>query len=128
MFHAAAHVMIVGYQANGTLGRRLVDGDPTVKIHGDEYQVKAEVHTVGGLSAHADMNDLLRWIGNFKSNPQVHVVHGEAEVKQDFRATLESRLGLRATVPGPGKFWSCKTTDTGARDAQRHPDTAAEMA
>ncbi|HXK55558.1 MAG TPA: MBL fold metallo-hydrolase [Gammaproteobacteria bacterium] len=101
---SGAHVMIVGYQANGTLGRRLVDGDPTVKIHGDEYQVKAEVHTVGGLSAHADMNDLLRWIGNFKSNPQVHVVHGEAEVKQDFRATLESRLGLRATVPGPGEI------------------------
>jgi metallo-beta-lactamase family protein len=96
--------MIVGYQANGTLGRRLVNGEPTIRIHGDEYRVKASIHTVGGLSAHADMDDLLRWIGNFKSNPQVHVVHGEAEVKQDFRDTLESRLDLQASVPAPGEI------------------------
>ena len=99
-----AHIMIVGYQANGTLGRRLVNGEPTIRIHGDEYRVKASIHTVGGLSAHADMDDLLRWIGNFKSNPQVHVVHGEAEVKQDFRDTLESRLNLQASVPAPGEI------------------------
>jgi len=99
---SGAHIMIVGYQASGTLGRRLVDGDSSIKIHGDEYRVKAKIHTVGGLSAHADMDDLLRWTGNFKSDPQVHVVHGEAEVKQDFRNTLESRLNMRASVPGPG--------------------------
>jgi metallo-beta-lactamase family protein len=97
-----AHIMIVGYQANGTLGRKLVDGAPTVKIHGKEYQVKAHVHTVGGLSAHADADDLTRWMRNFKSNPQVHVVHGEAEAKGDFRARLESELRLQAKVPGPG--------------------------
>lgn len=97
-----AHVMIVGYQANGTLGRALVDGKPIVKIHGDEYRVKAKVHTVGGLSAHADVDDLMRWIGNFKTNPIVHVVHGEPESKQDFRNKLESELNLKASVPGPG--------------------------
>ncbi|MCB1905055.1 MAG: MBL fold metallo-hydrolase, partial [Gammaproteobacteria bacterium] len=64
------------------------------KIYGDEYRVKAKIHTVGGLSAHADMDDLMRWLGNFKSNPQVHVVHGEPEVKQDFRNTIESQLKL----------------------------------
>lgn len=97
-----AHVMIVGYQAPGTLGRKLVDGDPTVRIHGKEYRVKAQIHTVGGLSAHADVDDLKRWVGNFSSNPQVHVVHGDTQPKQDFRDALESELGLRADVPGPG--------------------------
>ncbi|MCU7797477.1 MAG: MBL fold metallo-hydrolase [Candidatus Thiodiazotropha sp. (ex Myrtea spinifera)] len=97
-----AHIMIVGYQANGTLGRALVDGKPTVRIHGDEYRVKAKVHTVGGLSAHADIDDLSKWIGNFKTKPQVHVVHGEPESKQDFRNKLENDFHLQADVPEPG--------------------------
>ncbi|MCU7828137.1 MAG: MBL fold metallo-hydrolase [Candidatus Thiodiazotropha sp. (ex Myrtea sp. 'scaly one' KF741663)] len=97
-----AHIMIVGYQANGTLGRALVDGKPTVRIHGDEYRVKARVHTVGGLSAHADIDDLSKWIGNFKTKPQVHVVHGEPESKQDFRNKLENDFHLQADVPEPG--------------------------
>ena len=97
-----AHIMIVGYQAHGTLGRALVDGKPTVRIHGEEYRVKAKVHTVGGLSAHADVDDLSKWIGNFKQKPQVHVVHGEPESKQDFRDGLERDFNLQADVPGPG--------------------------
>ena len=99
---SGAHIMIVGYQANGTLGRALVDGKPTVKIHGKEYRVKAQVHTVGGLSAHADVDDLMRWVRNIKSNPQVHVVHGETEAKLAFRDRLESELHLQASVPAPG--------------------------
>jgi metallo-beta-lactamase family protein len=99
---SGAHIMIVGYQANGTLGRALVDGKPTVKIHGKEYPVKASVHTVGGLSAHADADDLTRWVRNFNSKPLVHVVHGEPESKQAFRDRLESELHLEASVPGPG--------------------------
>ena len=99
---SGAHIMIVGYQANGTMGRALVDGAPTVKIHGKEYKVKAHVHTVGGLSAHADADDLMRWVRNFKSNPQVHVVHGETEAKREFRDRLENELHLQARVPQPG--------------------------
>ncbi len=102
---SGAHIMIVGYQANGTLGRALVDGKPRVRIHGDEYRVKASIHTVGGLSAHADVDDLMRWTRNFKSNPQVHVVHGETESKHDFRNKLESELNLHASVPGPGDIF-----------------------
>lgn len=100
--HKGAHVMIVGYQANGTLGRRLVDGHEQVKIHGEMYRVRARVHTVGGLSAHGDVDDLSRWIGNFSSDPAVHVVHGEPGSKQDFRDHLERRFGLRADVPEEG--------------------------
>ncbi len=98
-----AHVMIVGYQAHGTLGRALVDGKPTVKIHGNEYPVRAQVHTVGGLSAHADVDDLRRWISHFTTNPQVHVVHGDDEPKAAFRDLLVNDVGLRADVPVPGQ-------------------------
>ena len=83
------HIMIVGYQAYGTLGRKLVDGDQQVKIHGDYFPVRAQIHTVGGLSAHADVDDLSRWIGQFSNAQAVHVVHGEAQSKQDFRNRLE---------------------------------------
>jgi metallo-beta-lactamase family protein len=97
------HIMIVGYQAHGTLGRRLVDGDNKVKIHGDMYRVRAQVHTVGGLSAHADTDDLSRWAGSFDKGTAVHVVHGEPQSKQDFRDRLERELGLRADVPEQGQ-------------------------
>jgi metallo-beta-lactamase family protein len=97
-----AHVMIVGYQAYGTLGRKLVDGDQQVKIHGDMYPVRARIHTVGGLSAHADIDDLVRWVRNFNSDPAMHVVHGESDAKQAFRDRLEQELGLRADVPREG--------------------------
>jgi metallo-beta-lactamase family protein len=97
------HIMIVGYQAHGTLGRKLVDGDEQVKIHGDYYPVRAQVHTVGGLSAHADVDDLSRWIGQFSNDPAVHVVHGEAQSKQDFRDHLEGELGFKADVPEMGE-------------------------
>jgi len=96
------HVMIVGYQAYGTLGRKLVEGDEQIKIHGEYYPVRAQIHTVGGLSAHADVDDLGRWIGNFSNAPAVHVVHGEAQSKQDFRDRLERELGFKADVPETG--------------------------
>ena len=97
-----AHVMIVGYQAYGTLGRKLVDGHEEVRIHGDYYPVRARIHTVGGLSAHGDVDDLTRWLRNFNSDPAVHVVHGEDESKQAFRDSIEQQLGLRADVPAQG--------------------------
>ncbi|MGD9170125.1 MAG: MBL fold metallo-hydrolase, partial [Candidatus Thiodiazotropha sp.] len=100
---SGAHVMIVGYQANGTLGRALVDGKSPVRIHGDEYRVKAKIHTVGGLSAHADVDDLTRWLGSFRRRaPHVHLVHGEPESKRDLRYLLESEMGFQASVPDMG--------------------------
>jgi metallo-beta-lactamase family protein len=99
---SGAHIMIVGYQANGTLGRKLVDGKRSVKIHGDEYHVRASIHTVGGLSAHADVDDLMRWIGSFDANAYVHVVHGESDSKRDFCNKLESKLNFKASVPEAG--------------------------
>ncbi|MCG8088109.1 MAG: MBL fold metallo-hydrolase [Candidatus Thiodiazotropha taylori] len=100
---SGSHIMIVGYQANGTMGRALVEGKSTVRIHGDEYRVKAKVHTVGGLSAHGDVDDLTRWLSSYrKSSPLVHVVHGEPESKSDLRDHIESELGFKASVPEMG--------------------------
>ena len=97
-----AHIMIVGYQANGTLGRKLVDGHEQVKIHGVLYSVHAQIHTVGGLSAHGDIDDLTRWISNFNSDPYVHIVHGEKQTKQEFCDYINQKQGLRVDVPQEG--------------------------
>ena len=97
------HVLIVGFQAYGTLGRRLVNGEQSVRIHGEDYRVQAQVHTVGGLSAHADQADLLRWVGGFRTHPALYLVHGEAEAKQAFQSRLRERLGIDAKIPAPGE-------------------------
>ena len=82
-----------GFQARGTLGRRLVDGEKQVRILGEEVSVKASVHTVGGLSAHADQDGLLSWCRQFKSPPKrTFIVHGEPQASEDFRQALVGQL------------------------------------
>ena len=97
------HILITGYQAAGTLGRELVEGAETVRIRGEDFRVMAAVHTVGGLSAHADQRDLLHWLKGFVTAPHVYVVHGEQHVKEHFSALLQHELGLGSSVPGPGE-------------------------
>jgi metallo-beta-lactamase family protein len=103
------HVLIVGFQAQGTLGRRLVNGEQTVRIHGEDHRVQAKVHTVGGLSAHADQADLLRWLGGFQGRPAVCLVHGETGAKQAFQSRLRERSGIEAAIPGPGDLLDLTT-------------------
>jgi metallo-beta-lactamase family protein len=96
-------IVIIGYQAEGTLGRRLVDGDKRVRIFGDEIAVRAPIHTIGGLSAHADRDALLGWLRGFKAAPaRTFVVHGEAETALGFAATVADELGWRAEAPAAG--------------------------
>ena len=71
------HVMIVGFQARGTLGRALVDGAKHIRLWGETIQVKAQVHTIGGLSPHADQQGLVDWYHHFENRPPVVLVHGE---------------------------------------------------
>lgn len=97
------HILITGYQAAGTLGRELVEGAEAVRIRGENFRVMAAVHTIGGLSAHADQRDLLRWLKGFVSSPHVYVVHGEQYVKEHFSALLQHELGLESSVPEPGE-------------------------
>jgi metallo-beta-lactamase family protein len=95
------HVMITGFQAPGTLGRALVDRAPTVRIHGRSIRPAATVHTVGGLSAHGDQADLLRWYGSFANRPPVCLVHGEWQASHALRQRIEA-VGGRAMLPKPG--------------------------
>lgn len=90
------HLLIVGFQAHGTLGRRLVDGADTVKLWGNDYRVRINVHTIGGLSAHGDQADLIDWYRAFENRPPLFLVHGEREaqgvlakkIRQDLDATV----------------------------------------
>ena len=95
-------VIIVGFQAQGTLGRRIVDGAKRVLIFGEEIAVAADVYTIGGLSAHADRDDLLAWAGGFRTPPgRVFVAHGEESVSFGFAGLLSERFGWNADVPYP---------------------------
>jgi metallo-beta-lactamase family protein len=92
------HLLIVGYQAHGTLGRRLVDGAEEIKLWGDTYRVRLNVHTVGGLSAHADQADLIDWYRSFENKPPVYLVHGEPAAQQVLAAKLAGELKAPVSI------------------------------
>ncbi|NWG32154.1 MAG: MBL fold metallo-hydrolase [Rhodocyclaceae bacterium] len=97
-------VLITGFQAEGTLGRRLVDGAKRVRIFGEEIPVRARLYTLGGLSAHADRDALMKWLGGFSSPPRhTFVVHGEAATATGFAAHIQERLGWHAEAPQAGQ-------------------------
>ncbi|MGD8580439.1 MAG: MBL fold metallo-hydrolase [Lysobacterales bacterium] len=96
-------VIIVGYQAHGSLGRRLVDGEEVVRIHGQEVPVRATIHTLGGFSAHGDQEDLARWYECMENRPPVYLVHGEPEAQEAFSAYLSNRNGAEVHIPKPGQ-------------------------
>ncbi len=96
-------VIIVGYQGFGTLGRRLVDGDPEVRIFGASIPVRARVHTLGGFSAHAGQTDLLRWFAAVAAgSPQVALTHGEDRGREPLAKCIRERHGLTAVLPRLG--------------------------
>ncbi|MEG1824790.1 MAG: MBL fold metallo-hydrolase [Cloacibacillus sp.] len=101
LFKNDTHVFFVGYQAYGTLGRRLVDGAKTVRIAGEEISVKAQFHTLNGFSAHADRDDLLEWAGHFPKKARFIVVHGEPKSAQSLALGLKDK-GYAAQVPAIG--------------------------
>jgi metallo-beta-lactamase family protein len=92
-------IVFTGFQARGTLGRRIVDGASHVHVLGEEIAVRAKVYTINGFSAHADRSGLLEWLSSFVSRPEVFVVHGEENVAIDFAKLVEEKLGLVTHVP-----------------------------
>jgi metallo-beta-lactamase family protein len=98
------HVLIVGYQGDGSLGRRLVNGEKFVKIHGEKIAVKAQVHTLGGFSAHAGQTDLLTWFSAVAPcKPRVVLTHGEDQPRQALAQKIQARFKLNSTLPGMGE-------------------------
>jgi metallo-beta-lactamase family protein len=96
----ASTVIFVGFQAQGTRGRRLQDGEKEIKIHGRMISVNARIESMGSLSAHGDSEEILRWMGGFKRPPTLtFVVHGEPSSAEALRAKIEARLGWKAVIP-----------------------------
>ena len=98
-----AHVIIAGYQSAGTLGRDLVEGKSTVRLWGKKIDVRAKIHTVGGLSAHADQQGLIDWYKHFKDRPPCLLVHGEQKSMEVLSARIKDELGGRAQPAAKGK-------------------------
>ena len=99
-------ILIAGFQAAGTLGRRLVDGARLVTIFGQPVPVRARIYTVGGLSAHADQAALLDWLRGFRKPPgHTFVVHGEAGASANFARAIEAQLGWNEVrLPSSGEY------------------------
>lgn len=93
-------IVFVGYQARGTLGRRIVDREKRVKIYGESYRVRATAYTIGGFSAHADRDILLDWIKNSRKTEHIFLVHGEKEVLSSFRKDLQ-RMNIARKIHIP---------------------------
>lgn len=103
-------VLFVGYQAEGTLGRRLLDGVDSVKLFGEEIAVHAEIGWLPGMSGHADRDGLLEWIGTLKQPPKaVFVNHGEDDVCNIFADTLNEKFGYTAYAPYSGTCYNLLT-------------------
>ena len=93
-------VIIVGYQGEGSLGRRLVDGEKQVRIFGDTIGVRASVHTLGGFSAHAGQTELLQWLAPMATaKPRVVLTHGEERGREPLAAMIQKRFGIDAVRP-----------------------------
>jgi len=103
LWRPECHVVLVGFQAQGTLGRRLVDGAEHVRLWHETIKVMAQIHTVGGLSAHADRTGLLGWYGAFKKRPPVCLVHGEPTAQQALAAGLKEKFGAEVRIPARGE-------------------------
>lgn len=96
------HVVFVGYQSEGTLGRRLVDGAKWVRIHGADHRVNARIHTIGGLSAHTDQRGLIAWYEGFQGRPPLVLVHGEDRAREALAGELGERAGTDVRLARPG--------------------------
>ena len=96
-------ICFVGYQAVGTLGRKLLEGAESVKLFGENITVNARIESIKGISGHADRNGLLNWLKGFEKKPdRVIVVHGEDTVTDAFAETVEKEIGCPAFAPYSG--------------------------
>jgi metallo-beta-lactamase family protein len=95
---------MIGYQAYGTIGRRLVDGEKFIRLWGEAIRVNAQVHTLNGLSAHGGQKDLLRWIKPQQATAKIWLVHGEQRALSILEQTLQQRGADAAIMPAGQKM------------------------
>lgn len=96
-------ILFVGYQAEGTLGRQILDGAKSVRIHGQPRPVRARIDHIHGFSAHADRDELLKWLSKLSVEPRlIFITHGEARAAESFKSFLKEKTGFKVTVPTYG--------------------------
>jgi metallo-beta-lactamase family protein len=96
----ASSIVLVGYQAAGTRGRRIQEGEKEIKIHGEMIPVRARVESLGGLSAHADSAEIMKWLSGFKRPPRTtFMIHGEPNSAEALRDKIKSELGWNVVIP-----------------------------
>lgn len=99
LWDARNSIVFVGYQAEGSLGRMIVDGAKEVTLFGEKISVKAKIHNLQGFSGHADKNGLMAWLKGFQKEPKhIFLVHGEADAKEEFAASVRDELGYEPIV------------------------------
>lgn len=108
LWRPESNILFVGYQAEGTLGRKLKEGAKVVKIMGEEINVQAQIHSIEGFSAHADQSELLEWIGSYTNRPQVFIVHGETAAQQQFAKLIQEQYQLNTIIPELGDRMTLK--------------------
>lgn len=115
LYRPESCVVFVGFQAEGTLGRRLVDGEKRVSIYGEDVAVRARIHTLGGFSAHADRDNLLEWMSPMRNTSlRVFVVHGEENASRSLAAAIGERFGCPVHVPRWGEIVDPATMESTA--------------
>lgn len=109
-------VLFVGYQAEGTIGRKLVDGATSVRLFGEDIAVQCRIEVMAGISGHADRDMMLDWLGHMKKTPaKVFVNHGDDEVCDRFASAVAEKLGCPATAPFSGDEFDLITGECTAR-------------
>ena len=96
-------VIFVGYQAEGTLGREIINGAKWIKIYHEEIKINARIHTINGFSAHADQHELIDWMRGFDHLGQIFLVHGEKSKQQIFKEVIFRRLHKKAHIVKEGE-------------------------
>jgi len=103
LWRRESSIVFVGYQAEGTLGREIVDGAKVVEVLGEKIVVRAGIHTLGGFSAHAGRTELMDWISRFRRAPEIFIVHGEENASLEFQSAISGRFGCKTHVPARGE-------------------------
>ena len=103
LWRESTHIVFVGFQAEGTPGRALVDGATHLHLLGEDIVVRAQIHTLGGFSAHAGQSELVSWAGHFQPPPRVFLVHGEPDKMEALQARLQAVHGWKAQIPAEGQ-------------------------
>jgi len=102
LWRSECSVIFVGFQARGTLGRRIVDGAKVVKVLGETVAVRAAIHTINGFSAHAGRDGLIKWLGGLNNSPEIFLVHGEDEARSSLEGLIAEKYKFKTHMPEDG--------------------------